>query len=235
MIRIGSTTNTGVQSLFNDFHATTTVSDGFFTNSTAEGPPPPTQLVKVFGSQYDKSPLVRLGGTVFVDPYGVALGEYIDDFYITVKAVTSSSFQLSWSKAYGGTVQSVIPDGQLTRISDYFEVGDLLYFRFEDKTTRYRMYSWYYPLPGGNQAVRVFMVGPLNFDRVTAGWDLRGLAGVPCGIFKISTPNANRVDFTKDEVTLKGEDFPTNAYEIPNLNSGTSAMFFNAFDVLVFQ
>lgn len=179
MIRVGSSSQSVVNTVLSDFHSKTIVSSGFYVCYTGEEPPPPVES-RQFGSQETSPPYLRLGHTVFVDPYGLpelpaTLGTFY--FYLTN---STSDFSLSWANAYSGTCKTVLPDGPL-QTETYTEQNDVTYIRVNTQIRPYRLFN-----TGVGSNYLFVLVGPLNISKVVpagASFILSELIGIPSAKF----------------------------------------------------
>jgi len=222
MIRVGSS-STGFNTVLNTFHSQSTVTSDLFLNVSGGVDPPPSTIVKAFASDSVSVPWVRIGGTIFVDPYGFTSDSTtVSTLYFDIKVKEATSFGLSWSNAYSGTSKKIIPDGSIVE-SIYTEINDNVYLRVRNSTNPYRFFAYY---NGEGEHVAV-LVGPENIGKLTpqqgSSFYLSVLEGLPAVlIFFTIVAGPASVVVSKDETSLSLGDFSSSLFtEFPL--SGTSA------------
>jgi len=222
MIRVGSS-STGFTTVLNTFHSQSSETSGFFLNVAGGVDPPPSTITKAFASEVTSAPWLRVGKTIFVDPYGFTSDSTtVSSLYFSIKVKEATSIGLSWSNAYSGTSQKIIPDGSIVE-SIYTEIDDLVYLRVRNSTNPYRFFVYY---NGEGEHVAV-LVGPENIDKLTpqqgSSFYLSVLEGLPAALifFTIAAGPASVV-VSKDETSLSLGAFSSSLFtEFPL--SGTSA------------
>jgi len=222
MIRVGSS-STGFTTVLNTFHSQSTDTSGLFLNVSGGVNPPPLTIIKAFASDSASAPWVRIGGTVFVDPYGFTSDSTtVSTLYFNISVKEATSFGLSWSNSYSGTSKKIIPDGSIVE-SIYTEINDNVYLRVRNSTNPYRFFVYY---NGEGEHVAV-LVGPENIGKLTpqqgSFFYLSVLEGLPAAlIFFTIVAGPASVVISKDETSLSLGVFSSSLFSEFSL-SGTSA------------
>lgn len=200
MIRV-SPSNSGVSTILDDFHSKVEVTAGFYVIASGGDPPPPT-INGQFGSQQTSPPYLRLGSTMFVDPYGLPnLPATIGSFYFQLTNM-GGVFDLTWANAYDGSCKTLLPDGALSEPIPYTETTDKLYIRVNTKTRSFRLFET------GSGSHLLLLVGPLNISKVVpAGpsFILSELIGTPAAKFSASISGSTGL-LSKDEAPVLSEE-----------------------------